>query len=346
MISIGYMPDTHGGAYEQPEPDAERSAQFATQLLQEAEQAERYGFDGVFVPERHARSECLFPAPLTLLAAIAARTQRVKLGSYVIMPSLYNPVHLAEEAAMIDLLSHGRLILGFGVGYHPRYFDHFGVPIKQREGRFEESLEVMRKAWTTTGPSAHHGRYYHYEAIHLTPKPYQRPHPPIWIGAFGPKSIARAGRLGDLWAMAPFFDTIDTLKGQVEIYREAAIRASKTPRIALLRDGWLASSMEEAAQTFGRLWVEECKFYFRWGMLAPTPQFRSESDFTVDKVRQYMVLGTAADWLEQLDRWRAALGVDWFVLRCRVPLGPSAPQVLECIQRLGEEVLPQLRKVA
>jgi alkanesulfonate monooxygenase SsuD/methylene tetrahydromethanopterin reductase-like flavin-dependent oxidoreductase (luciferase family) len=79
-------------------------------------------------------------------------------------------------------------------------------------------------------------------------------------------------------------------------------------------------------------------------MLAPTPQFCSESDFTVEKVRQYMVLGTPADWLEQLERWRTALGVEWFVLRCRVPLGPSAPQVLECIQRLGEEVLPQLRK--
>ncbi len=179
MIAVGYMPDTHGGAYEQPEPEAERSAQFAAQLLREAEQAEHSGFDGVFVPERHARSECLFPAPLTLLAALAARTQRVKLGSYVIMPPLYNPVHLAEEAAMIDVLSHGRLILGFGVGYHPRYFDHFGVPIKQREGRFEESLEVMRKAWTATGPTAHHGKYYHYDAIHLTPKPYQRRTPAV-----------------------------------------------------------------------------------------------------------------------------------------------------------------------
>ena len=109
MIAIGYMPDTHGGAYEQPEPEAERSTRFANQLLQEAEQAERWGFDGVFVPERHARTECLFPAPLTLLAAIAARTQYVKLGSYVIMPPLYNPIHLAEEAAMIDLLSRGRL---------------------------------------------------------------------------------------------------------------------------------------------------------------------------------------------------------------------------------------------
>lgn len=343
MLSIGYMPDTHGGPYEQPEPDAERSAQFAEQLLQEAELAERSGFDGVFVPERHARPECMFPAPLTLLAAIAARTQRVKIGSYVIMPPLYNPVHLAEEAAMIDLLSRGRLVLGFGVGYHPRYFDHFGVPIQQREGRFEECLDVMRAAWRTPGPTAYHGKYYHYEAIHLTPKPYQKPHPPLWIGAFGPKSIARAGRLGDVWAMAPFLDRPDALKVQLDLYREAAIKAGKTPRIALLRDGWFASSMEEAEQTFGRLWVEECKFYFRWGMLAPTPDFRAESDFTVEKVRRHMVLGTAADWLEQLDHWQREFGVEWFILRCRLPLGPSPEQTRECIQRLGEEVLPKLK---
>src|ERR1700740_1199716 len=99
------MPDRHRGAYEQPLPLRETVAAFAEQLLEEGEQAERSGFDGVFVPERHARPECMFPAPLTLLAAIAARTQRVKIGSYVIMPPLYNPVHLAEEAAMIDLLS-------------------------------------------------------------------------------------------------------------------------------------------------------------------------------------------------------------------------------------------------
>jgi alkanesulfonate monooxygenase SsuD/methylene tetrahydromethanopterin reductase-like flavin-dependent oxidoreductase (luciferase family) len=343
MLSFGYMPDTHGGPYEQPEPDPERSEQFAAQLLREAEQAERCGFDGVFVPERHARTECMFPSPLPLLTAIAARTQRVKLGTFVLMPPLYNPVHLAEDAALLDVLSRGRLIFGVGVGYHPRYFSHFGVPIKQREGRFEESMEIIRKAWTTVGPFAHHGKYYNYDAIHVTPKPFQRPHPPIWVGAFGPKSIARAGRMGDVWGMAPFLDDIESCKHQVEIYREAAIKAGKTPRIALLRDGWLASSMEEAEQTFGRLWLEECKFYFKWGMLAPTPEFQSESDFTIAKVRRHMVLGTASDWLEQLERWRKLFDVEWFVLRCRVPLGPKPQQVLECIQRLGEEVLPKLK---
>ena len=196
MVFIGYMPDTHGGPYEQPEPDSEHSARFAAQLLQEAEQAERCGFDGVFVPERHARTECMFPAPLTLLAALAARTQRVRLGSYVIMPPLYDPVHLAEEAAMIDLLSRGRLILGLGVGYHPRYFNHFGVPVRQREGRFEESLEVMRKAWTSDVPWSHRGKYWQFDNVVVEPPTAQKPHPPLWMGAGSAASIRKVAALG------------------------------------------------------------------------------------------------------------------------------------------------------
>ena len=285
----------------------------------------------------------MFPSTLTLMAALAARTARVKIGSYVLMPPLYDPVHLAEQAAMIDVLSRGRLILGVGVGYHADYFNHFGVPIRQREGRFEESLEILDTAWTSKGPVAHHGKYYDYDAIHVTPKPYQKPRPPIWIGAFGPKSIARAGRLGDVWGMAPFFDGFDTLKAQLDIYRRAAQQAGKRPRVALLRDGWLASSMEEAEATFGRLWVEECKFYLRMGMLAPTDEFRSEADFTPAKVRRFLPIGTKDDWLEHLSLWQRELGVEHFVLRCRVPMGPRPEQVIECIQRLGEEVLPALK---
>jgi alkanesulfonate monooxygenase SsuD/methylene tetrahydromethanopterin reductase-like flavin-dependent oxidoreductase (luciferase family) len=263
------------------------------------------------------------------------------------MPALYNPVHLAQEAALIDVLSRGRLILGVGAGYHKDYFAHFGVPIKQREGRFEETMEIVEKAWTTVGPFAHHGKYFNFDAIHVTPKPYQRPRPPIWIGAFGPKSIARAGRMSDAWSAAPFFDRIENIKAQVSIYREAAAKAGRKPSIALFRDGWLASSREEAEQTFGKLWLEECKFYFRNGMLEPTEDFGSESDFTLESIRGrgHAIIGTKDDWLEALDRWNTIMGgIDWYVLRIRVPLGPSPQKVLECIQRLGEEVLPQARK--
>src|SRR6267378_8696988 len=91
---------------------------------------------------------------LPLLAAIAARTKRVRIGTDILMPPLYNPVELAQSAALIDVLSRGRLTLGVGVGYHPDYFAHLGVPLKQREGRFEESLEIMNRAWTTVEPFA------------------------------------------------------------------------------------------------------------------------------------------------------------------------------------------------
>jgi probable F420-dependent oxidoreductase len=347
MTMFGYMPDTHGGPYEQPEPTPDRSADFATQLIDEAVQAERYGFDAVFVPERHARTECMFPSPLPLMAAIAARTNRVKIGTDILMPPLYNPVHLAQSTALIDVLSRGRLILGVGVGYHPDYFKHLGVPFRQREGRFEETLEILQKAWTTPGPFAHHGKYFNFDSIHVTPKPFQRPRPPLWIGAFGPKSIARAGRLADGWTMAPFLDPIENIKSQVSIYRDSAAAAGKKPYISLFRDGWLASSREEAERVFGRLWIEEWKFYTKWGMLEGAGGADAQSYYSLDKLRAYgyPIMGNADDWLEALARWDQVVGgIDSFVLRVRVPLGPSKERVMECIQRLGEEVLPRYRR--
>jgi len=346
MVQFGYMPDTHGGPYGQPEPSPERSADFAAQLLDEAEQAERYGFDAVFVPERHARTECMFPSPLPLMAAIAARTSRVKIGTDIMMPPLYNPVHLAQSAALIDVLSRGRLILGVGVGYHPDYFAHFGVPMKQREGRFEETLEILQKAWTTTGPFAHHGKYFNFDAIHVTPKPFQQPRPPIWIGAFAPKSVARAGRLADGWSMAPFLDPIESIKAQVSIYRDAAAKAGKKPYISMFRDGWLASSKEEAERIFGQFWIEEWKFYTKWGMLDGAKGRAGDDYYSMNKLRAYgyPIMGNVSDWLEALDRWdRVVGGIDSFVIRVRVPCGPSKEKVMECIQRLGEEVLPRFR---
>ena len=344
MLHIGYVPDTHGGPYEQPEPGPEASARFAEDVLAECEEAERQGFDLIALPERHARSECMLPDPMTFLAAVAVRTRRIKLATGVLMPALYEPIHLAEQAAAVDFMSRGRLIFGVGVGYHQGYFAHFGVPFKQREGRFVEGMELIRKAWTTEGPFSHHGKYFHYDAIHLTPKPFQRPTPPIWVGAFAPKSIARAGQMGDGYTMAPFLESPEELRPMVDAYREAAARAGRKPYVVLLRDGWLASSMAEAERVFAQRWLGECRFYLKYGMIKWTPEFRSEADFTVEKVRDRLILGTASDWLEQLERWRSALGIDCFTLRLRLPLGPEPARVRECIQRIGEEVLPKLRQ--
>jgi alkanesulfonate monooxygenase SsuD/methylene tetrahydromethanopterin reductase-like flavin-dependent oxidoreductase (luciferase family) len=153
--------------------------------------------------------------------------------------------------------------------------------------------------------------------------------------------------MADAWTMAPFLDSIETIKSQVSIYREAAAKAGKKPYISLFRDGWLASCKEEAEQVFGRLWIEEWKFYTKWGMLEGDPGADPASYYSMDKLRNYgyPIMGNVADWLEALDRWdRVVGGVDSFVLRMRVPMGPGKEQVMECIQRVGEEVLPRFRQ--
>jgi alkanesulfonate monooxygenase SsuD/methylene tetrahydromethanopterin reductase-like flavin-dependent oxidoreductase (luciferase family) len=342
-MKIGYMPDTHSGAYNQPAPLREKVAEFCDQLLAEGEQAERFGFDGVFFPERHARTECVFPPPLVIMAALAARTRRIKLGTMVLQPPLYNPMHLAEDVAMIDNLSRGRVVLGIGMGYHDDYFNLFGAPKKWRFSRFEESVTILRGVWSSGERYSFHGKRFDFDNVIFSPKPYQPGGPPLWIGAAYPEAIARAGRLGDAWAVLPFWDSVETLKTQAALYREAAAKVGRTPRVVLMRDAWVAPSQEEAERVFGPLWVQDMLFYFRWGLLTPNPEFRSEADFTVAKLKKFLVLGDPQTCVDQIGFWSEVVDADYVVLRCRVPLGPSRPQTLECIQLFGEEVLPKLK---
>ncbi len=345
-MEIGYMPDTHGGPYGQPEPSPEVAARFSEQLLQEGIEAERAGFDGLFLPERHHRTETLFPPPLVLLAAYAVRTERVHLGTFVLQPPYYNPMHLAEDVAMIDLMSRGRVILGVGLGYHPDYFRLFGAPFKERFSRFEESIEILRLAWSRHEPFSYHGRRYRFENILLTPKPFQPGGPPLWIGAAYPEAVRRAGRLGDGWGILPFWDPAPKLKELASLYRESAQAHGRRPRVILMRDGWVAPTRQEAERVFGPLWVQEMLFYYRWKLLSPNEEFRSEADFTLDKLRKYMVLGSPRDCIEQIEMWTEVVGADYLIMRFRLPLGPEPERVLDCIRQFGVEVVPYFKKKA
>jgi probable F420-dependent oxidoreductase len=344
-MKIGYMPDTHGGPYEQPEPSPEAAARFCEQLLTEGIEAEQAGFDGLFLPERHHRTETMFPPPLVMLAAYAARTSRVDLGTYVLQPPYYNPMHLAEDVAMIDLLSRGRVILGVGLGYHPDYFRLFGEPYEQRFSRFEESLEILRKAWTSREPFSFHGKRYRFDDVRLTPKPYRPGGPPLWIGAAYPEAIRRAGRLGDGWGILPFWDSAEKLREDARLYRETAQAHGRKPFVVLMRDGWVAPTRTEAESVFGPLWVEEMLFYYRWKLLPPNEDFRSEADFTVEKLRKYLVMGSPEDCLEQIRFWTEAVGADYLIMRFRLPKGPAPERVLDCIRQFGAEVLPRVRSL-
>jgi len=165
-------------------------------ILEHAARAEAAGIDVLWISERPFAHAAVVPAALPLLAAIAARTTQIRVGSALLPLPLYHPLRLAEDAATLDGLSGGRLELGLGLGGHAEGFDGFGVPVEGRLERFEESLLVLRQAWAERAVEFQ-GQYYRLVGPEVFPKPLQRLGPPIWIGASADTGVRLAARLAD-----------------------------------------------------------------------------------------------------------------------------------------------------
>lgn len=343
-MRFAYMPDTHFGGYDQPVPGSREVSRAADQLLDEAVLAEQVGFDGVWLAERHARTETFFPSPVVLAAAIAARTRSVDIATTVVQPTYYHPVHLAEQLALIDQLSKGRLIFGAGVGYHPDYFRLFGVPMKGRDARFEECMRVIAGLWTEERFSFR-GEFFEFQDVLLTPKPYQRPRPPIWIGAFYERAIRRALDWdGWVWWFPP---ALDEAAGSVERWREeAARRGKKNWTFGVAYEGWVGDDREAVRRRHGERWVAEIDFYRRRGM---APDLGGDALSALE--RRFLILGPPSLWVERLAEVRERLRPDYLCIRTRNPRTgsgrhPDRAESLECIERLGEEVVRPFRKGA
>ena len=178
-------------------------------------EAEALGFHSSFVVEHHFTGFGQISATLNLLTWIGARTSTLRLGTAVMTLPWHNPVLLAEQVATMDLLSGGRIDFGIGQGYRHNEFAGFCVPMEEAEARFEESLEVILKAWTADAPWSHHGKYWQFENVVVEPPTAQKPHPPLWMGAGRPESIKKVAARGYnllLDQFAPFDQTIDRFK--------------------------------------------------------------------------------------------------------------------------------------
>jgi alkanesulfonate monooxygenase SsuD/methylene tetrahydromethanopterin reductase-like flavin-dependent oxidoreductase (luciferase family) len=190
----------------------------AVSLCEQAQFAEALGYDSIWLPENHFGENAL-PDPLTLLASIAGATQKIRLGTTSYLLTLRNPLQAAEQVAVLDQLSAGRLILGVGRGYAPEMLRAFHVPAKEKRRIFAWSLDLMRQAWAGDAVSLD-GNSEH--AVEVFPRPLQAPHPPLWVAAFGPKALAQAGRLGLPYLCSPM-ESLSTLQ---ENYRQHAAAAA------------------------------------------------------------------------------------------------------------------------
>lgn len=215
-------------------------------------EAEDLGFHSVFLVEHHFTGINQISASLNVLAYLAARTTRLRLGTAVVVMPWHNPALLAEQAATVDVLSDGRLDFGVGRGYRWSEFAGFCMPLDEAGERYEEALDFVRKAWTAAGRFSHHGPRWRYENIVIEPSPVQRPHPPLWVGANSAESIRRAGEAG----FNLLLDQLGSVEKSIErvaTYREAVERrgrAFEPMSIGLTRALCVALNREEREQAY------------------------------------------------------------------------------------------------
>lgn len=341
-MRFGYMVDTHAGPIGQAVPDGQQCADFWDTLLEEGVAAESVGFDGVFVPERHARSETLIPTPLMLLMALATRTSRITLGTFVLQPAYYNPIHLAEAAAALDVASRGRLVLGLGAGYHRGYFDHFGEPFDDRGARFEEGLEILRLAWRAERFDWA-GKHWNLSGALVTPRPVQDGGPPLWLAGTTERTLLRAAQRGDGVALISVSTPLPQIRTWVVDYRANCLAASTDPKVAIVFDGYIGSDDDEALDTYTRLMAADQRtdYYSRWGMR--TGGMVSSAPITqVDHV----IVGGSARATNQVQHIVDTLGLsrtDWLIFKTRTPQGPESADVLASLRRFGTEVIAGYR---
>jgi alkanesulfonate monooxygenase SsuD/methylene tetrahydromethanopterin reductase-like flavin-dependent oxidoreductase (luciferase family) len=201
----------HGG------PDVD-SGQGYKQFVDYNVEAEALGYHSTFLVEHHFTGFGQVSASLSLLTWVAAKTKTLRLGTAVLVLPWHNPVLLAEQAATIDLLSGGRLDFGAGKGYRHNEFAGFCVPIEEADGRFNESLDVIVKSWTSKQRFSHQGKYWKFEDVIVEPPTAQKPHPPIWMGAGSPNSIKQVAARG-YNLLLDQFASFETVAERIAIYR-------------------------------------------------------------------------------------------------------------------------------
>lgn len=215
-LTFGYLYD-----FRNPAPWRKPWADLYAQILDFAPWTERLGFSGAWVPEHHGSDDGYMPSPLVALSAIAARTKTLKIGSAVALAPLHHPVRFAEDAAVVDIVSGGRLEVAVALGYRRRETNAFGIDFKTRVSRMNEFLEIVRRLWAGETFS-YEGRHYNLTDTSISPRPL-RGHIPLLVGGFSEKALARAARLGD-----GYFGSLDVC----DLYRAQVQACGKDPAAA------------------------------------------------------------------------------------------------------------------
>ena len=224
-------------------------------------EAEALGFHGTFVVEHHFTGFGQVSATLNLLTWLGAKTTTLRLGTAVVVLPWHNPVLLAEQAATLDLLSGGRLDFGIGSGYRYNEFVGFDVPLTEARDKFEESIGVILKAWTSEERFSHKGKYWTFNDIIVEPPPARKPHPVVWMGAGSDRSIRDVAKRGFNLLLAQYASPND-VRNCIAVFREAVEaegQAWDPMRVGVTRAFFVSESEQEREEALERRLVNRVR---------------------------------------------------------------------------------------
>jgi len=317
-------------------PDTDSSQGFL-EFIDNNVEAEALGYYSTFLVEHHFTGFGQVSASLNLLTWLGARTRHLRLGTAVLVLPWHNPVLLAEQAATLDLLSGGRLDFGIGKGYRYNEFAGFCLPMEEADSRFEESVEIITKAFTSETPFSHRGKYWQFENIVVEPPTAQKPHPPFWMGAGSPNSVHQVAErgynmlLGQHSLAEEILDQVAQFRGEVE----ARGRAFDPMRVAVARAVHIAKDAADKEAALERRY----RGHMRIDALARRPdgdartRFKSHEEEARYESAESALFGTPDEIMRKLDALRRG-GVEYVIIN----FGGSR----ENIRRFARDIMPAI----
>ena len=284
------------------------------------------GYDAVWLAEHHFNTYSVCPSPHLMAMNVVSRTKRLRVGTAVSLAVFYEPLRLAEEIAMLDVLSGGRINWGAGRGFDPLEFKTFRVPVQESAARFQEAVDIVLAAWTQE-KLTYKGQFWEYDSVELLPKPLQQPHPPTWLAATSPEAIERAASRGHTILMDPHA-THDEIRNKRELYRDRlaahghAIEGRDIPMARLIA---IAPTEARARQV-----AEEGA---RWTLGSYAKGLNPADDPVARYVNEVMVYGTPGQVADKLLGLRDDLPMNYLL---------AAPLSHESFLLFTEKVLPKL----
>lgn len=318
-------------------------AAIVREALVEARVAAEAGFDGVFVTEHHGAAMRYLPGSIPLMFMLAQAAPGIDVGATVLLLSLAQPTRVAEELALLDHLTGGRVILGAGAGYMEPDFDAFGVDKAASGGLLDEALEVITRLWREPLVDFE-GRIATLHGASIHPQPVKPGGPPVWVGGRSRAGVRRAAERGDAWVLdatprrslfAPWH----------ELYLAETAARGREPRTAILRDGWLALG-EPLDQEYREAALASHRAKIAMGVYSVDPRIHGRVPDSVgfDELAEERWLTGDADRIRaELDAWERELGIEYVLLRLRTQGRPSHEAAVEQLRAFGEAVIAPRR---